>query len=36
LALPRIVAALLENYQTSEGIRVPEVLIPYTGFSIID
>ena len=35
LALPRIVAALLENYQTPEGIRIPEVLIPYTGFDII-
>ena len=36
LALPRIVAALLENNQTAEGIRIPEVLVPYTGFSIID
>lgn len=36
LALPRIVAALLENNQTSEGIRIPEVLIPYCGFSMID
>ncbi|MEG2365893.1 MAG: serine--tRNA ligase [Alistipes sp.] len=35
LALPRIVAALLENFQTEEGIRIPEVLIPYTGFDII-
>ena len=35
LALPRIVAALLENNQTEEGIRIPEVLIPYTGFEII-
>ena len=35
LALPRIVAALLENNQTEEGIRIPEVLIPYTGFDII-
>jgi len=35
LALPRIVAAILENNQTDEGIRIPEVLIPYTGFSII-
>ena len=35
LALPRIVAALLENNQTSEGIRIPEVLVPYTGFDII-
>jgi seryl-tRNA synthetase len=35
LALPRIVAALLENNQTADGIRVPEVLVPYTGFDII-
>ena len=35
LALPRIVAALLENNQTEDGIRVPEVLIPYTGFDFI-
>ncbi len=31
LALPRIVAAILENYQTTDGIRVPEVLVPYLG-----
>ena len=36
LALPRIVAALLENNQTPEGIRVPEVLIPYIGCSLIN
>ena len=36
LALPRIVAAILENYQTAKGIKVPEVLIPYTGFDMID
>ena len=36
LALPRIVAALLENNQTDEGIRIPKVLVPYTGFEIID
>ncbi len=35
LALPRIVAALLENNQTSEGIRIPEALVPYTGFNLI-
>ncbi len=35
LALPRIVAALLENNQTAEGIKIPEVLVPYTGFDII-
>ena len=35
LALPRIVAALLENNQTEEGIRIPEVLVPYTGFDYI-
>jgi seryl-tRNA synthetase len=36
LALPRIVAALLENYQTPNGIVVPSVLVPYTGFDIIN
>ena len=36
LALARIVAALLENMQTAEGIRIPEALKPYTGFDIID
>ena len=36
LALPRIVAALLENNQTAEGIVIPETLRPYTGFDIID
>jgi seryl-tRNA synthetase len=36
LALPRIVAALLENNQTEQGITIPEVLRPYTGFSIIN
>ncbi len=36
LALPRIVAALLENNQTSEGIRIPKALLPYTGFDIIN
>lgn len=36
LALPRIVAALLENNQTPEGIVIPECLRPYTGFDIID
>lgn len=35
LALPRIVAAILENNQTPEGIRIPDVLVPYTGFSFI-
>ncbi len=35
LALPRIVAALLENYQTPEGILIPEVLRPYTRFEMI-
>ena len=35
LALPRIVAALLENNQTTDGIRIPEVLQPYTGFDWI-
>lgn len=36
LALPRIVASILENNQTPEGIIVPEVLRPYCGFDIID
>ena len=36
LALPRIMAALLENNQTPEGIRIPECLVKYTGFDIID
>lgn len=36
MALPRIVAAILENNQTPEGIRIPKALIPYTGFEIID
>ncbi len=36
LALPRIMAALLENNQTPEGIRVPECLQKYTGFTVID
>ncbi len=36
LALPRIVAAILENNQTPDGIKVPKVLIPYTGFEIIN
>ncbi len=36
LALPRIMAAILENYQTPQGIVVPEVLRKYTGFDIID
>ncbi|MBQ4279049.1 MAG: serine--tRNA ligase [Rikenellaceae bacterium] len=35
LALPRILAALLENNQTPEGIRIPEALVPYTGFDMI-
>lgn len=36
LALPRIMAGLLENHQTKDGIRIPEVLVPYTGFDRID
>lgn len=36
LALPRIVAAILENNQTPEGIKIPKVLVPYCGFDIID
>mgnify|MGYP001885561903 FL=1 len=36
LALPRIVAALLENNQTPEGIKIPKALVPYCGFDMID
>ena len=36
LALPRVVAALLEDNQTPDGIVIPEILRPYTGFNIID
>ncbi len=36
LALPRVMAGIIENYQTPEGIVVPEVLRPYTGFDIIN
>jgi seryl-tRNA synthetase len=35
LALPRIVASLLENHQTKEGIKIPAALQPYTGFKLI-
>lgn len=35
LALPRVLAGILENYQTAEGINIPDVLVPYTGFSSI-
>lgn len=36
LALPRVLAGILENYQTEDGIKIPEVLVPYTGFEKID
>ncbi|WGD36095.1 serine--tRNA ligase [Olleya sp. YS] len=36
LALPRVLAGILENYQTEDGIKIPEVLIPYTDFDIIN
>ncbi len=36
LALPRIVASILENNQTEKGIRIPKALVPYTGFEYID
>jgi len=36
LALPRILAALLENNQTPEGIKIPSILQPYTGFTVIN
>ena len=35
LALPRVLAGILENYQTAEGIQIPDVLIPYCGFDTI-
>ena len=35
LALPRVLAGILENYQTEDGINIPEVLVPYTGFDKI-
>jgi len=36
LALPRVLAGILENYQTEDGIVIPDVLVPYTGFKIIN
>ncbi|QXP73258.1 serine--tRNA ligase [Tenacibaculum sp. AHE15PA] len=36
LALPRVLAGILENYQTADGIKIPEVLVPYCGFDMID
>ncbi len=36
LALPRVIAGLLENFQTLEGIKIPKVLVPYTGFDLIN
>lgn len=36
LALPRVLAGILENYQTENGIKIPEVLVPYCGFDTID
>ncbi|RDY60150.1 serine--tRNA ligase [Flagellimonas nanhaiensis] len=36
LALPRVLAGILENYQTEDGIKIPEVLVPYCGFEVID
>ena len=35
LALPRVLAGILENYQTEDGIKIPEALVPYTGFDMI-
>ena len=35
LALPRVLAGILENYQTENGIEIPEVLRKYTGFDMI-
>ena len=36
LALPRVMAGLIENNQTKEGIQIPKVLVPYTGFNLIN
>lgn len=36
LALPRVLAGIIENYQTPEGIKIPEVLVPYCGFDMIN
>ncbi|MAU71655.1 MAG: serine--tRNA ligase [Pseudozobellia sp.] len=36
LALPRVLAGILENYQTPDGIKIPDVLVPYCGFEVID
>lgn len=36
LALPRVLAGILENYQTEDGIKIPEVLVPYCGFNFIN
>ncbi|WP_179333750.1 serine--tRNA ligase [Winogradskyella costae] len=36
LALPRVLAGILENYQTEDGIKIPEILVPYTGFDMIN
>ncbi len=35
LALPRVLAGILENYQTPDGIRIPDILVPYCGFDLI-
>ena len=35
LALPRVLATIIENFQTEDGINIPKALQPYTGFSII-
>jgi seryl-tRNA synthetase len=36
LALPRVMAGLIENNQTNEGIQIPKALVPYTGFDLIN
>jgi seryl-tRNA synthetase len=36
LALPRVLAGILENYQTEDGIKIPDVLVPYCGFEVIN
>ena len=36
LALPRVMAGLIENNQSKEGVKIPKALIPFTGFDIIN
>ena len=36
LLLPRVMAGLIENNQSKDGIKIPKALVPFTGFDIID